>query len=325
MNDLFIGKNVAYAYNGSSTIAGAWALDTLSDGAIAILSNVGALVAHNASNLNGIPFVELYTKLSTGATKRSFPLFKGKTTYAKQVYVAPVAAVKYLGSDDVNAYSLNLPSSLSVGQVVGIGIVDLSKPHYDTCRMTTYEYTVVSGDLLTGLTAKNIIVKLAALVNADSLRIVNAVVEDDTTNATGIKFTAITAGNDFALFHIDGVLKDADLVYNKEVNGAYDSASTTAVANVKGIGTVAQILEEYGKTASRDGNQQYMEYQDLLWTGSDQIVAATTYTTYVFTSEVPNTDAANQSKKAPVKLVIAVPSGASGVIAALDNLGTIIV
>jgi hypothetical protein len=325
MNDLFIGKNVAYATDGSSAIAGVWALDTMSDGAIVIVSNVGALVAHNASNLNGIPFVQLYTKTATGAVKSSFPLIKGKTKYSKQVYVAPVAAVKYVGNDGVNAYSLNLPSSLSVGQVVGIGIVDLTKAHEDSGRYFNYNFTVLSGDLLTGTTSKNIIVKLAALINADPNRIVNAVVIDDGSNATGLRLTAVTAGNDFQMYHIDGILKDADLVSRLYVNGIYDAGSTTAVLNVKGIGTYAQIVEEYGKTASRDGNQQYLVNQDLLWSGSSQLVAGTTYTTYVFTTEVPNTDHLNQSAKAPLELVVAVPSGASAVIAALDNLGAIIV
>ncbi len=328
MRDLIIGKSVAYASDGdASTIAGVWELDDLADGAIAIVDNEGTLIAADAASITK-PYVEIYTKLGTVTKKGGFPLYVGQTTYNKLAYAAPVAAVKYVGSDQdtsAGSYSLNLPATISAGDKVGISITDMSKPVHVVGRTREYIYTVVTGDLLTGQTSANIIARLVALINADPFRCVTAAAVNDGTDNDGIKLTAKTAGKDFNVGLMEGVLENADLVSYKEVNGVYTSGSTTAVANNSGHGTYASILEDYKATASRDGNQQYMIYQDLLFDGSSGLSTTGTYTTYVFKTKVPNTDEISVSNSPDIALVIAVPSGATGVIAALDNLGSVIV
>jgi len=315
MRDLIIGKNVAYALStATGVIAGSWASDLLTDGAIAIVDDTGTIVAHDAANLTGIPYVNLLTKSGT-LSKTSFPLYAGKTKYSKQAYVAPVAKVMALGSEEASAAgnnSLNLPATLSVGDVIGIGVVNLSLPVENTSRYKEYTVTAVSGDLLTGNGSSNIITKLVAKINADANRIVEAVAhEDGSDNNDGIKFTSKTAGQVFGLYHVDGILKDADISIITDVT--------------LGSGTVADILALHKATKSRDGDNSYRTDNDIMFSGASQIVAGTTYTTYVFTTEVPNTDAISQSNKPPMELVIAVPSGSSAVIAAIDNLGAIIV
>jgi hypothetical protein len=326
MRDLFIGKAVNYAAKtGSGTIAGVWESTSLVDGAIAMVDSDGTIIASNASSITS-SYVELLTKTST-TVKKSFPIYKSGFTYTKKAYTAPVAAVKYLGSDqaaEAGSYSLNLPASLSVGDKVGLIIVDLTKPHEDTRRYRQYVYTAVSGDSLTGKASSNVIVKLKALMEKDPLLPVTiALMEDGSDNVDGMEFTAKTAGNDFAISNSEGILQQADIVEYRSVNKVYDSASTTAVQNVTGNGTVDQITEAYKATASRDGNSQYMTFGDLLYSGGNQIVAGSTYTVYVLTAQVPNTDAIVKQNNPALELVIAVPSGETGageIVAVLDAL-----
>lgn len=330
MRDLIIGKDVAYALStATGVIAGSWASDLLTDGAIAIVDNGGTIVAHNVASITA-PYVKLITKTSSGSVKTSFPLYKGKTTYSKLAYVAPVAAVKFVGSDLVGAagdYSFNLPSTLSVGDVVGIGIINKDKAEEVSGRMMPYEYTVVAGDVMTGILTNNVFKKLIAKINADPNKIVTAAAHlsgDGTGNVDGIKFTG-TAGTDFGIYRIPGVLQNADIVEYLLVNGETDTDSDEAVAFVRGSGTVAQIQAYLDATKSRDGNQNYLLNQDLLYSGGSQIVAGTTYTTYTFKTEVPNDQEISRTSAFEQTLMIAVPSGSSAVIAAIDNLGAKIV
>jgi hypothetical protein len=325
MRDLFIGKAVAYAAKtGGGTIAGSWESTSLVDGGIAMVDSNGTIIAANASAITS-KYVELITKTST--VKKSFPIYKSGFTYTKKAYTAPVAAVKFLGSDQAAAagsYSLNLPASLSVGDRVGIILVDLTKPFEDTRRYLPYTHTVVTGDLLTGKAATNIIVKLKAVMEKDPmLPVTITLMEDGSNNVDGMKFTAKTAGSDFAISIAEGVLQNADIVEYKKVNNVYDSSSTEAVENVTGNGTVAQIQELLKATTSRDGNSQYMTFGDLLYSGGTQVVAGTTYTVYTLVTQVPNTDQLNTSTNAPLELVIAVPSGQTGggeIVTVLDAL-----
>jgi hypothetical protein len=312
MRDLFIGKAVAYAAKtGGGTIGGAWESVALVDGGIAMLDNGGTIIAANASAITS----KYITLITTGATapKTSFPIYKSGFSYSKQAYVAPVAATKFLGSEEAAAAgnnSLNLPGTLPVGSVVGVGIVNLGLPTEDQRRYRFYEHTVVSGDVMTGKAATNVIAKLVAKINADVNRCVTALAhEDGSDNIDGIKFTAKTAGVDFELFHVGDVLKDADI--------------TNGTANNPGQGTLAQVLEMAKANAYKDGNHLYMKYQHLLFTEPSQTVTGATYTTYVLNTVVPNTDVISQSNKPNLTLIIAVPSGQTGggeIVTVLDAL-----
>jgi hypothetical protein len=323
MRDLMIGKDVTYGLStASGSIAGSWASHLLTEGAISVQDYAGTHIAYNISAAITSPYITIMLKTPNGV-KTSFPIWKDGFSYSKQVYVAPVAAIKVLGNDDTRG-SLNLPSSLVVGTTVGVGIVDLSKSMEDTRRYKEYSFTVLSGDLLTGLTTRNIIQKLIVIINADPNRVVNAVIVDDATDATGITFTAITAGNDFNIYNIEGVLQSADVVSYKMLNNTYTASITTPeVANVTGSGTAAQILKEWNATKSRDGNQGYMKFGDLLYSDTTNYSSTATYTTYRLTTKPPNTDEISVQNNPAMDLIIAVPSGATGgqkVIAALDTI-----
>ncbi len=312
MDDLIIGKSVAYAAkDGGGTIAGLWELQELTNGGIAIVDSNGTIIAANASSITS-KYVTIVTTGGTAA-KTSFPIYKDGFVYSKQAYVAPVAGIKFLGSEEPAASgknSHNLPASLAVGSVVGVGVVNLGLPTEDQLRYRFYEYTVVSGDVMTGKATSNVIVKLIAKINADVNRCVTALAhEDGSNNVDGIKFTALTAGVDFELFHLGDVLKDADI--------------TNGTASNPGQGTVAQITELAKANAYKDGDHLYMQYQQLLFTEPSQIVAGTTFTTYVLTTKVPNTDVISKSNKPSLQLIIAVPSGQTGageIVTVLDAL-----
>ncbi len=310
MRDLIIGKDIAYALKvGGGTIAGVWEADVLTDGGIAIVDDEGALVAHNADPITA-PYVELLTKTTTGS-KRSFPLYNGQVEFSKLAYSAPVAKIMAVGSEEAAAAgnkSLNLPATISIGDVVGIGISNNSVPHEKTVgKYQDYTITVVSGDVLTGTGANNIITKLVAKINADPKKIVTALAhEDGAGNNDGIKLTGDTAGIEFNVYHIEGVLQNAEM--------------SVVTKGEKGHGTAKSIAELLTATASRDGDNQYLKNTDLLYSGGNQIGASDTYTTYVLRAKVPNTDVISQSNKPPMELVIAVPSGSAAIIAAIDNL-----
>lgn len=319
MRDLIIGKDVAYALStGGGTIAGSWAIDLLTDGSIAVVDDAGTLIAYNASTVTA-PYINFLTK-TTYNTKVSIPIYNaGFTTgsFSKAVYVAPVKGKKFLGNDDVNGYLLNLPSTLPVGTTVGVGIVDYSKPFEDTRRYKEYTFSAVSGDLLTGITAKNIIVKLVAQMNADANCPIVATLVDDSTNATGIQFEAKTAGVDFGIYNMDGALKDADIVEYELVNGVKTAASTTATLSVEGQGTYGELLDLLKATKSRDGDNSYLVMGDLLYSGGNQLVAAGQYVVYTITTIVPNTDVISPASSQPVTIMVVTTNSAT--VTAIDN------
>lgn len=312
MNDLFIGKRVAYAAkDGGGTIAGSWELTSLTDGAIALFDKDGTIIAANASSITSAKLT-LATTTSTNGTK-VLPILKSGFSYTKQTYVAPVKATKFLGSEEAAAagtYSLNLPSSLKVGDMVAFGIINSSYPTEDLRRYRYYEHTVVSGDLLTGKSAKNVIAILVAKVNADEYRAADAVAQEDgSNNIDGIKFTAVTAGVDFKVFRMDGILKDADI--------------TDGTANNIGQGTPAQVAEIARQVAHYDGDNNYMKYDHLLFTEPSPLGASETYTVYTLYTAVESTDALIVPNKAKLKVAIAVPSGQTGageIVTVLDAL-----
>ena len=198
------------------------------------------------------------------------------------LYTAPVAAVKYLGSDALNAAgngSVHYPAALTVGDVVGVDIIDLTKPPYELNRVKRYSYVVNSGHIMTGDDdAGNVLYELLLLVNADANRIVNAVLCENGSNlADGIQFTSRVAGSDFGIGIVPGVLGSADVVERLKINGEYSAASTTAVANNVGSGTSAQVLELEKYCLSWKGNGNYPKDNDLLWTRSLKVVNGETY------------------------------------------------
>jgi hypothetical protein len=320
MKDLFITKaGVAY-----TTAAGLWAADTITVGGLGFFIEDGTLVASNASNIGTTPLTINMMRYGS-VNKQSIQINRRNFTYTKTAYAAPVAAVKVLGNEvtgSTSTYgSLNLPSSISVGDIVGVNIIDTSKPAENTNRLKEYSFSVTTGDLLTGATAANIITKLVALINADTSAIVTAVAQTDGTNNDGIKFTSDTAGSDFNIGIVGGVLQNADRLEYKVINDTYSaSITTTPVANVPGSGTAAQILQLEKDSSTRQGNTRTQLLSEYMWSQANETVATATYTQYFLRFNAVENDVVNSEKPYNQVIIIAVPSGEATLIGILDAI-----
>lgn len=285
--------------------------------------------ATSANTTAGVAFtadkIQVVLGTAEGTPKMSVPLFRSGFSYKKQAYVAPVAAVKFIGSDTAAAagsYSLNLPA-ITVGASVSIGIRDLTKPTEDTGAVRYYSITTGVSDVLTGLTTANPIVRLIAAINADALAVVVAVANNDGAgNLDGIKLTAKVAGEDFAPFVLTGILQSADVVEYKMVNKLYVSGSVLAVTNNVGQGSLAAITKLEKDLAVADG---YMgrEAASYWYTVAPKAAAGGTYTVYTLVSKYPLSGKVGEPATYSTMVYIAVPSGETGageVITVLDSL-----
>ena len=324
MRDVIVISNATY-----STIAGVWEATSLPAGAILFVDQAGTALAGDATTFVG-DYVNILSK-KTNLIKTSFPILRGsRTKVTKSTVTAAVAAVKCLGSTVAAGspnYSLNYPATLTVGSVVGVGVIDLSLPTDDNRRYKEYEHTVVSGDVMTGDGASNVITKLIARINADTNKVVNvAANKDGSANITGIKFTAKTAGKDFMIYRFGDVLQNADICEYKVVNGAsVPSLTAVVVANNPGQGLGVDITEELNATESRDGDSNYRTDGELYNSEPSNAVLATSYVTYVVTTEVMNNDPINKQNYPNLDMMVAVPTGNSTLIGILDVLFALVV
>ena len=319
MKDLFISKgSVAYGEDDSGTVEGSWDVDTMIEGSMAWFDSTGVFLTDNPA----IGTKDFYLVLQTAnGIKKSVLIDKNTLTYTKTAYAAPVATVKCLGSNEsganVNAYSLNLPSTVSVGDTYGVFIIDKTKAPNDTLRSKLYSLPVVSGDVLTGLGASNIITKLVALINADDDAIVTAVALDDASNNNdGIQFTADTAGNDFTIAVSDGILDDADVVEYLIVNRSYDattqSNSGVTVLNEIGTGTAAQLLALETDLSTRDGNTRSPLEGSYMWSATSSVVTDETYVVYALEFYRPQDNILVRENNPKQVLYVACPTSEIG-------------
>jgi len=331
MKDLFITKStVDYAAGLTGGTSGTWDLASLTEGAIAIFDGDGLLLDGISPSITTNKFsIALAT---AEGFKQSILFDRDNFTYQKLAYVAPVAAVKFIGSDtagSAGSYSLNLPTSLVAGDVLGVTITDVTKRFDDLSRMKTYTYTVVTGDIKTGTGASNIITKLVAVINADPNCIVTALALTDGTNNDGIKFTANTAGNEFmigktkSMGGVTNILENADIVEYGRVNNELDAASVLGTQNNPGQGTAAWLTALETEMSVRDGNTNSLNSNSLYWKVTSKVASAGTYTTYFLTMIQADDDVMIRENNPMLQVVIACPSGdtASGEsIFALDNI-----
>jgi len=290
MKDVFITADAA-EYPLVSAVAGVWEINKLSTGALALFNEDGSIISNDVDVTNITKnditgdVVEIVLSTTTGTPKVSIPIRRKNLIHSKVPYSAPVAAVKVLGGEvngGASTYSLNLPSSISAGDYVGVDIVDLSKPVENTQRVKTYGFTAVNTDSLAGTGINNIISKLVSLINNDPNAVVTASANNDGTNNTGIKFIAKSAGNDFAIAKEDGVLKDANIVEYKVVDGIYTpSATTTVIANDVGHGTYAHVAKSEKDLLPYSGRNGGHVLENELWSAKNQAVPGLTYDTYV--------------------------------------------
>ena len=331
--DVFISKGgVNYGAGLTLATSGFWDITSLTAGGLAVFNDDQSVVDGTATVLaSDITGDYIYVAVNSGGgggIRRSTRIHRKSFKYVKKAYAAPVAAVKVLGNEvtgSTSTYgSLNLPSSLSVGDRVGVAIRDRSKSHEDTAAIKTYEFYATTGDLLSGTGAKNIITKLVALVNADSDAIVTAVAQTDGTNNDAIKFTSDTAGSDFDIVLVDGVLKDADILEYASLNRVYTSGlTTTPVENVTGHGTPAQATAAEAESDVRTGETNTQRLSKYMYTRPTDVVSSATYTVYSLYWTDPNDSPENREGNYKQLLQIYCPSGETGVgevITVLDDI-----
>jgi len=333
MKDLFITTStIDYGLStATGDIAGSWEADLLTTGSLAILDGEGVLLDDTTPSITTDKFSILLG--TTEGIKRTPMYSRENFTYEKLAYVAPVAAVKYIGSDTAGgagSYSLNLPSSIIAGNRVRIYVTDLTKTHEIVGRTKEYGFDVISGDLLTGATSRNIIAKLVAVINADSDAIVTAAaLLDGSGNNDGMSLTCNIAGNDFmvslgkSVGGVTDVLANAQIVEYLRVDKAYDAASTTAVASTTGQGTPAWLTALETEISTRDGNMNSLLMNSLMWEISSKVSSSGTYTVYVCTVQQEDDSVLIKEANPTITIYIAVPSADTGSgehIFALDNI-----
>ena len=326
MKSLFITKTGTYGVVG--TVAGTWAVDSTPAGSVTLFSEDGTNASTSgASGSATANFTGTWFTIASNTPDgimTSMKIDRSTFSYAKKVYTAPVKAQKYLGNTQTatsGTYGdLNLPSSISVGDIVGVTIIDKTKYAPNGSREKTYAFTVTTGDLLTGVTSANIIAKLVVLVNADANAVVVATAYTDATDNDGINFTAVTAGNDFAIANVDGVLKDSDICEFHIINNTYAATVTGTVANVVGYGTFDQILTLQKDYDTRDGNTHSQVLGSQMWSHTSNLVVGQTYTTYYIKFRPVLDSPADRDSNYTQSVVLAVDSSASAMIADLDTL-----
>lgn len=306
-------------------ISGANQLDLLADGSLVCLESDGTFVDDTTPNVTKAAILFALGRTTNGPLVT--PLIDiASMAYKKTAYTAPAAKVMVIGST-TNAgttYNCNLPSSPTVGTVATLTVVDESKPFDHRDRERTYEYQVKTGD-----TAATVEVALIAKINADSLRIVNAL-EVDATNHDGFKLTGITAGKNFNVA-CGGILVNADVLgYNEIINAGtagITAGATTGLALaapwVPGFGTSAQIAEIELDYSTELGNTGLQAQGNNLFNLRSRVVSGATYVTYIITWITPNDNILIPKPNMTQMLMIAVPSGDTGAgktIAALDAI-----
>jgi hypothetical protein len=194
-----------------------------------------------------------------------------------QAYAAPVAKVMNIAV----TYS-----NLEVGQVAGFVVTDTTKSAHELTRNRTYSYTVTASD-----TSSTIIAALIALVNADTLRVVNA------TAGTNIVLTRITAGKNFQVSPV-GITRGAVI--------------TTSTAHVTGTGTATQLIAYEKECNVERGKCNYPQYPDLMNTVVSEVSSTGTYNTYMFRFNTPTHRPILESMNPNQELVLAFLASLTG-------------
>ena len=243
-------------------------------------------------------------------------------TVSKQSPVAAVAPIKALGAQatGTSTYSLNLPTSLTVGTDYGVNMYDLSLPIGDMNYMKFYSIPVKSGDLSTGTTSVNIITKLVELINADSDKLATAVAIVTGGDNVGIKFTG-TAGKDFAV-EGTGILSSADKVSAHIVNGAWVSSAVSGMVDVVyPIGAASQMLEVESWSNIHRGYRGRTASSHLdTFTAVSRVIPGVTYTTWTISFRAPAQRPVIQTIQPETVFVIAVNAANTALTTIIDKV-----
>jgi len=294
MEKLVVVKSgVIYGYDGGSgtTIADRTDISTLADGALALFSEGGTLLLANTAT-TAYNEVQIYEGRTAGGPIYHGTIFPREFKVIKSTYAAAATKIVGLGNNvaDETTYSTYLPSTLTVGTVATIQIIDKSKRHDDTSRYHNYETTVVTGDTHTTLMAR-----LIAKINADTKSCITSCAAITLSGVTnGVLFTGKTLV-DFSV-NGQGILANADqleykdVVWSNHVTKGYTTGLTGGVvAFSTGINTTEKMLQ-----AEADANVGLGQINvdtvrnNSLFTLPSRLVAGVNYLVYEVSCKSPN-------------------------------------
>jgi hypothetical protein len=282
-----------YGSDGTDAISGRAEVNTLLDGAIAVLSDLGATIAAVDLNDSLTDHISIVVGGQTGPKGINVK----SASMSKIAYDAPVAKVVSVGSTS-SAGELGWDTPFT--DLTGAGII-VNNVHVVDGERRSYYYEIQLESTMTELQA---VQALVDKINADPNRIVNATLTTRATTNYGIKLTAIN-------------YKDFNVTTLGEL---MDTAITVETAHSSGFGTTAQIQEMVDfmapKTGDRGGQRKYDGYTPL-------IVANGNYTVYELTYSNNRIDPMQSFNPAMTqRYLIAVPSTLTDIFTALDLLVT---
>ena len=301
-NVLVVNNTTYAAKQGGGAIADGGELSLLETGAIAILNKRTLMASGN------LPFSELIKDISIfvgGASSAAKPYqhhcsvpFIG---YAKTAYAAGTALELSVGYDGTSG-SLNSPTP-AAGDAVSVVVEDTGQGEVFFHKWIA-NYTVKTGndkeDTVDGI--------VAALNAQPNRRWTAAKVGTGETNV-GFKITADSPDYHFKV-SVDGIFV-----------GATRGVLTEPVASV---GTPAMLNAMWEASITEyDGKDNYVYQPDAFYNRPNPIASGTTYTVYDIKSKTRSFDFGGALNHDPLDVfstILAIPSGATALITALDAL-----
>ncbi len=311
---ILVTKSATYAAKrGGSTIATVKEITDLAEGAIAIFNDAGKVIdpAAAATDLADQKRLRIAVGGSTALlTKLSKTIVRENVNYNYKTYSPPVKQRLFIGDDATGAFDLNLPTTLVVGTVLGIVIKSVKDGNLNlvTNARFSYEYKVKSGD-----TKASIAASIAALINAETERIVNATVIG--TTYTGIRLDAVNF-DDIIGVQVTGILSNAPIKTAYGVNGTY---SANAFAMYEGSGTYAQVLQAEKDAMFFEGKSSINFLETDMFSFAPVADAASTYVIYTINWQYTKRYPASSQPAVEQYLQIAVPTSGTQI----ANLNTI--
>lgn len=321
MKQILVNKSIAYAAKtGGGTISGINELNLLDTGAVAAFTEDNILIT--AGNVVTATSDKKYFYIAVGnqaagsKTYVSSLIPRMLLDYRKQAYVAPVQLVKYIGYDGTTAGSaLNLPFVTAVnadtfeadGKTKAsafIKIIDTT-PGLRTMgtvfetEIASYEHIVKVGD-----TATIIIADFVAKINANPNTIVTAAA---VTTPFGISLTAIGVGTTFSVA-LGGILVNAT---KEEPEGSTTASVGASVAMKFGEGTSAQLSALELTYSTERGNTNQIWIPQFYYNVPTNIVAGTTYDTYIFMWNGKRTTSLGGQETYRYEVLVALPVGST--------------
>lgn len=301
MKQIFVSKNIAYAAKvGGGTISGINEINLLDTGSIAVFTEKNELLTAANAAATLLDKKSIYIAVGNVAnstqtkTYVSVPIPRLNITYIKTAYVAPVAAIKYIGFDGTTAGTqLNYPT-LVVGDEAMIKITDTTLA-FRTFATDVKRYSTV---VRTGDTAALITARLVTAINADLDSIVTAA---GVSSNTGISLTAKDAAASFDIA-LDGILINATI---EEAGGVTPGV---AVATTFGEGTSDQITALEDNYATERGNTNRIWQSQFWYTNTSLVVSGTTYNVYTITWNGKRTISLGEQNTYLQRVRVAIPS-----------------